>query len=185
MKPTCIALCGYPKSGNSTLQAVLEHEYGVLPFDDALVIREAAMVIYDIDWAAVSTQAGKQSQITVAGTTTTVRQLLGQLGNFLVDTHGTGFKPATALRRAERFALEKGLDSPVFSFGSVRLDEARVYREAGGLVVEVVRPGCSAARPEDEYERSLVDVTIHNDGTLDELRKAISSTLGPILAPGG
>ena len=181
-KPTCIAICGYPRAGKSTLQDILEQSFGVLPFDDALVIREAAMAVYGLDLERVSTQAGKASAISVGGRSFTVRELLGQLGNFLIDAHGTQFKPQAALRRAREFARERELVAPVFSFASVRLDEARSYSDAGGLVVEVRRPGCSASRPEDDFDRSLVDLILHNDGTLDAFRAAISSEFTPIFA---
>ena len=183
--PTCVAFCGHPRSGKSTVQGIVERLYGVVPRDDAQVIREAAMVLYGLTRAQVTTQAGKASTVEVMGRPRTVRSLLGGVGNFLIAEHGTLFKPTAALRMARRWALESNRAGAIFSFGSVRLDEARAYRDAGGLVVEVVRPGCVAARPEDDYDRSLVDLTLHNDGTLESLEAQVVAALGPRLSGRG
>ena len=53
---------------------------------------------------------------------------------------------------------------PVFSFGSVRREQARTYQAQGGVAVEIWNP----AKPEpdkdfDRYNRALCDATIVND----------------------
>lgn len=60
-------------------------------------------------------------------------------------------------------------------------DEALAVREAGGLVVRIVRPGLP--EPDDQHASEkgisddLVDVEIINDGTLQDLERALRNAL--------
>lgn len=60
------------------------------------------------------------------------------------------------------------------------LNEAEFIRNHGGIVVRVERPGYGPAlgHVSDVHEDSLWDEVIHNNGTLDDLRKTVIDRLG-------
>ena len=176
-----IALCGYPESGKSKVQEILESDFGVEPVDDGAPLREAVKVLYDLtDWH-VYTQEGKRCKIRVGETTRTVRQLLGEMGNYL-ESQDPHFIPKRALAEIAK------TDSAgrVYSFGSVRRDQGHVFRETGqALIVEVVRAGCRPAGNWDDYDPNLADIRIENRfdpadpaGSLAALRRDVHTQIG-------
>lgn len=62
--------------------------------------------------------------------------------------------------------------------------EAKAWRAAGGLLIELVRPGvqpaepCEAAWLEDMRREGLIDHRIHNGGTVADLHKAVCALAG-------
>lgn len=60
------------------------------------------------------------------------------------------------------------------------LNEAEFVRNHGGIVVRVERPGFGPAlgHVSDVHNDSLWDIVIHNDGTVDDLRKRAIDLLG-------
>lgn len=166
--PKIIALCGHPKHGKSTAQGFLEG-VGFRSMDDGRPIRLEGMRRFGLTWEQVSTQNGKLEKCFAFGREMEVREALGLIGK----EH-----ESNPLHWAE-IALEtlrvEGNDEPV-SFGSVRRTQGLAYKKVGGIVVEIVDP----RKPEspydfDQYDRSIVDFTVVNDGTLDDLRKTIET----------
>lgn len=178
-----IPLCGAPGSGKSETAKILARDWGFVSIDDSWILREAAKVLYGLtDWH-VSTQEGKASAIEVGGQWIEVRTLLGELGLHLEerDPHHI---PKRALEEAVAANPGRRL-----CFGSVRRDQARVFKTTGkALVVEVVRPGFAPINSFDTYDRSLVDVTITNhydpndpQGSSERLAAEIQRHIGPFL----
>jgi hypothetical protein len=152
-----IALCGAPGAGKSEVQRLLDTYYHFRPIDDSRILREAAMILYGLEDWHVSTQEGKSVLITVGDEQISVRRLLGELGLHLEkrDPHHI---PKRALADAiAEFPTDR------LSFGSVRRDQAKVFKDTGeGLIVEVRRPGFEPKNDFDHYDRDLVDIVVHN-----------------------
>lgn len=161
--PPFIAICGWPKTGKSTIQRILQKRWGYQPQDDGRVLREAAKILYGLtDWH-VSTQEGKASKIVVCGHEVTVRFALGNLGDLLESQWGTQFIPEATLRECLAPWGGDVTKAPKMSFGSVRKDQGITYRRYGGLVVAVRREGVD--EPENAFDRfdpTQVDLWIDN-----------------------
>lgn len=152
-----IALCGAPESGKSTVQKYLQTEFGVVPVDDGYPCREIAVRHFGLGWNDVNTQEGKLRTVELpGGRSMEVRRLLGSIGNKLEEIAGDTFIPESAIQRVRH------VDASAFSFGSVRRDQGWVYKQHGGIVVEIVRPGYGIKNPFDWYDPSAVDITIKN-----------------------
>lgn len=163
-----IALCGAPGAGKSEAQRLLDLNFGFVPVDDSRILREAAMILYGLEDWHVSTQEGKSTYVTVGDERVTVRKLLGELGLHL-EARDEHHIPKRALEEAI-----KDHPNALLSFGSVRRDQAKVFKDTGhGLVVEIVRDGYAPVNDFDHYDTSLVDVTVVN--TYDPLDPESSS----------
>lgn len=154
--PRLVALCGNPKSGKSEVQRILKEKFSYQPVDDAAVIRRFA-----IDWLGlteedVTTQEGKQKIVEILGKEWQVRDILGTYGCKLEEMFGEWIFPYTATRNLS--------DLMRYSFGSVRRNQGRFYKQQGGVVIEIQNP---LAKPSpyafDRYDKSVVDIVIDND----------------------
>lgn len=171
-----IALCGAPGSGKSTVQRHLQTTYGVVPVDDGFPCRDIAVRHFGLGWDDVNTQAGKlRTVILPGGKKMEVRKLLGAIGNKLEDIAGDAFIPEAAIQRV------RNVDASAFSFGSVRRDQGWVYKNHGGIVVEVKRPGHGIVNPFDWYDLTPVDYVVHNTGSERELLSSVDGLLRPYL----
>lgn len=123
-----------------------------------------------------------------------VRKFLGELGVLAEIRYGEMFVPDRILT-----ALEKRLGGfegvPPMTFGSVRRSQGKVYKERGGVVVEILRPGFDTApNPFDDYDHSLIDASVRNDFDPErpeesaarleaEALRVLTPLLGPPVAP--
>jgi hypothetical protein len=175
--PKFIALCGYPNSGKSTVQDILNKQYGVIPVDDGAFLRKAAMDWFNLSYSDTHTQDGKAQYTDICGKAWQNRDILGTLGSILEATFGDQVVPTITLNGLE---VQPGV---IYSFGSVRKNQGLTYKAAGGVVVEIVRPGFEARYDFDEYDRDLVDITINNDNHpiwKTSLELAVKSFMNPI-----
>lgn len=152
-----IALCGAPGAGKTTIANILNRLYSAQIVDDGLCLRQACMKLYNLTWDDVATQEGKNKTRMIGGRLFTHRQLLGDLGALLEQFYGEQFMPERAL---ESIA---GQVAPAFVFPSCRKTQGITYNNAGGVVVEVVRPGFEPINDFDFYDKSLVKYHIFND----------------------
>lgn len=160
--PRLIAICGYPGAGKSEVQRILEERYGVQPVDDGAPLREIAVKYFGLSWDDVRTQEGKRRSTGILNKNWVNRKLLGELGNSLEALLGAHIMPFMATRRLAA--------NHSYSFGSVRRDQGRFYKEMDGIVVGVRRPGVGPSGNEfDQFDESLVDYWIENDGDLQKL----------------
>ncbi|RWI35403.1 hypothetical protein [Mesorhizobium sp.] len=155
--PAYIGLCGNPKSGKSEAQKILHELYGYEPVDDGHVLREFAVNKLGLSWDDVQTQAGKARYTEILGKNWQNRDILGTLGKQLEDMFGEQIMP---------FIATRGLDpAKRYSFGSVRKTQGHFFKEAGGVVIQIMNP---IAPPSpyafDNFDYKAVDYTIHNDG---------------------
>jgi hypothetical protein len=170
-----IALCGAPESGKSEAQRLLNTFHNFYPVDDSRILREAAMILYGLEDWHVSTQEGKSTIITIGGERLPVRKLLGELG-----LHLEMRDPHHIPKRALEDAIKDFPDTR-FSFGSVRRDQAKVFKDTGeALVVEISREGFHPINDFDHYDTSLVDVTLINDYDPNDLEGSSKRLLDQI-----
>jgi hypothetical protein len=156
-KPVYIALCGWPKTGKSEIQKVLEQRYGAISVDDGEPMRKFAIEHLGATVDDVYTQAGKARTVTLpGGKTMTWREFLGEFGNRIEDLLGANAIPEIAVRKHT-------VPGQIYAFGSVRREQGIVYKAAGGIVVEVANKFLPASPHEfDRYAKELIDFTIEN-----------------------
>lgn len=165
-----VALCGWPKSGKSEIAKILHENLGAQVVDDGRVLRDACKALYGLSESDVSTQEGKAATRQVCGRNFQHRQLLGDLGNLLERYYGEQIIPELTLARL-RQEDPYLLNAPLYVFPSVRKTQGITYKAAGGIVVEVRRPGCGDSGNDfDRWDASLVDMVIDNDGSLEDLQ---------------
>lgn len=198
MRPMIVALCGYPKSGKSTVQEILSRRFGLVPFDDGRVLRQHCMELFGLTEEDVTTQEGKARVTEIQGVKWENRKIIGEYGNALESLFGPLTVPNWALktvfehwenrpeevRPGGRFHLrDNGLPTVMgYSFGSVRREQGKAYRAAGGFVIEILREGIApTGNIWDEYDRRLVTHTFYNDMAMDELEEAFCRFFESIL----
>jgi hypothetical protein len=176
------ALCGAPESGKSEVQKILHREFNILPVDDKRGLRDAAKVLYGLSEHDVSTQEGKKKLVTIGNKTKTVREILGELGEYLEENDPLHF-PRMARRMAESEYPQERV-----SFGSVRMNQGLLFKDDQSLVIEVTRPGYTPMNGFDAYDPDLADVSLLNDfdpadkpGSAKRLVAEVRSKLLPYL----
>lgn len=174
-----IALCGYPETGKSTVQDILNDLAGVIPVDDAKPFREVAKMMYGLTDFDVSTQKGKSSYINVCGEKIQIRKIIGDIGTYFEEKHGTEFKAELAVKNALKNPEYN--DDTILSFGSCRLNQGHVYKRNGGIVVEVLRDGKKANHDFDIYDKSAVDITLYNNSSIEDLKQQIIDNVIPLI----
>lgn len=111
--PPFIAICGAPGSGKTTVQNILEEEFGCTGVDSVL-LKETAVILYGLTWEQVSTQEGKKEEVEIMGRKWIVRDLLGGLGVMLRQMHGENFmsERTVADARAQRALRARSFSVP-------------------------------------------------------------------------
>lgn len=183
-QPLLIALNGIPTSGKSEVQRILNQDFGIVSVDDGLVGRRACADLFDIPLDDLSSQEGKLKRTEIQGVSWENRKVVGEYLAALEEIFGGMTVPNWAIRQAlarwdRTPPAARGLG---YSFGSVRRSQGQAYREAGGFVIEIIRPGVApTGNVWDQYEQSFVTHRIMNDGTLSELRDKVVEAVEQIL----
>jgi len=169
-----IAICGHPQAGKTEVQKFLTRNHGVIPVDDGECLRDFGVNNLGLTPRQVETQDGKEEQIKFCGEAMTVRQFLGRLGNALEREFGEQAMPEIALARMGPSIL--GPVALAHSFGSVRKTQGITYKKHGrGIVIKITRPGVwPSGNDFDVFDEALVDLTVHNDGTLKDLESEVA-----------
>lgn len=171
MSPTVtsiIGLCAQPQHGKTTAQRFLEM-LGVTPVDDSEPLRRATMERYGLSWDDVSTQQGKASLVARPdyGDIVPVRQAIGDLGKEYESEHGPNYWVERAIA-----SLAPG---SLVSFGSVRMTQGRAIKMAGGVVFALSDPRRPSSPYDfDQFDESVVDRWIINDGSLWDLERRVT-----------
>jgi hypothetical protein len=154
--PRFVALCGNPKSGKSLAQEILQETFGYIPVDDGFPMREFAVNNLGLTWDDVRTQEGKARYTNILGRDWQHREILGILGNHFEDMFGADIMPLMAVNRCDPDKL--------YSFGSVRREQGKFYKDRGGIVIEIVNPDAKPSSYEfDRYNPDICDSRIYND----------------------
>lgn len=103
-----------------------------------------------------------------------LRSILQWLGGYLAATCGGDIWYAELIRRIK---ADSRLE--LATIGGVRfLADAACMKQAGGVIVGIVRPGWEARDKADPTERErsriAVDTTVYNDGNLEQLARCAS-----------
>ena len=165
--PRFVALCGHPGVGKSEVQSILAAIFGYEPVDDGWCMRDFAIRHLGASIEDVMTQEGKARTVTLAGgQTMTWRKFLGEFGNRIEDLLGPDAIAEMAAMRCKPGKL--------YSFGSVRREQGRVFQRHGGVVVGIRRPGVGPSPHEfDRFNEELVDFWLDNDTDLLRLEHKV------------
>lgn len=167
---THVGLVGWPTCGKTTFAEMLEDEFNGQIVDDGLILRRALPILLGGDPQAPFSQEGKATSRLVGDRTETVREGLGELGNYIEARYGEDIVPV----RAMEIARQEHPNARFYIYPSVRKRQGRVYRRAGGIVIQVDRPGADdSGNVFDRWDQSNVDLIVRNDGSLADLRARV------------
>lgn len=177
-KAILIGLCGYAGTGKDTVRALLEdHDFTGLAFADPIraMIREL-LTSNGIDDRFMDDRDFKETVIHELGVS--YRHMAQSLGT----EWGRNLQPDFWLRIAGAFMDDRIDDGDThFVISDVRFEnEAEWVRERGGVIWRVKREAAAPVRThqsEAEIEHIEHDWTIHNDGSLEDLREAVGTSL--------
>jgi hypothetical protein len=171
-----IGITGHAGSGKDTIgeHLVAAHDFRRISF--AQPLRAALMAAFELDWTHFE---GESKERPVSWIGRSPRQLMQTLGT---EWGRQCVAQDIWLRVAERrIALGGGTSKVDWVITDVRFDnEAEFIRRLGGQVWRVLRPDAIPVSPhasEGGVALSLVDYTIENDASLDELRQAVDRKL--------
>lgn len=170
--PVYIALCGWPKTGKSEVQKILESRYGAVSVDDGEPMRDFAIRHLGATFEDVHTQEGKARMVTLyGGKTMTWREFLGEFGNRIEELLGPDSIPEMAIAKSRA-------PGQIYAFGSVRREQGFVYRRAGGIVIEVRNKFVPPSPHDfDRYNQAAVQFVIENHVPPEERGAASLATL--------
>ena len=176
-KPILIGLTGYAGTGKDTVRAILEdHGYHGFAFADPMRQMVRAMVdAGGFDARFMDRRELKEEPIPFLGFS--YRELMQTLGDW-----GRGLAPDFWVRQASAYAADAGANGlGVFCVSDVRfMNEAAWVRKQGGVIWRVHRDLAGPVREhvsESEQDDIKPNLTIHNNGTLDELRASVRDLL--------
>lgn len=157
--PNWIGLCGNPKAGKTEIQKILFSEWGYLPADDGIALREIAKSWLGLSHHQCYTQEGKAEYVEILGRKWQCREVLGELGNRLEAMFGDHIMPYMTTLKLD--------PNQRYSFGSVRKNQGAFYKARGGMIIGIHNP---VAPPSpyafDRFDQSAVDLWINNDPAL-------------------
>jgi hypothetical protein len=191
-----IGICGRKRHGKDTVGRILQ-DYGYLTTAFADPVKRVAMDVYGMSWdqcygdgpekEAIDPRWGLSPRVIMQRLGTEVGRgihpetwIKHTLDNVRSAAAGTGF----TLRDDDgrRFVRAHGVAS-LWAVTDVRFpNEADAVIAAGGVIVKVVRPALGTPTDEHPSETSVdlvgADVTIINDGTIDDLRSRVANAVG-------
>jgi len=178
--PRLIGLTGYAGTGKDTVRAALQkHGFEGFAFADPLrnmlreMLRSSGVSEHWMDWREC-----KEEPMPVFGASyRQMMQTLGDWGKSISDDHW--LKSATA-----HMAQLKKQKAIAFVVSDVRFaNEAAWVRHHGGVIWRVHRDAAQPVREhvsESGVDDIAPDLTVHNNGTLDELDAAVRDALGVV-----
>lgn len=189
-----IGVSGLKRSGKDTTAAIIADHYGEnvrrVAFARKLKLMAARSLGFwgDDDRLVALMDQLKETGVLMAstgpypdrtGSYLTGRQYLQNLGEWARKLFGENFWVDQVLPPGHSMELMyRGVDCLVVTDCRYP-NEAERIRDLGGYVIEVVRPGLvgDGHSSEEPLPRNLVDVTIFNDGTIEDLARKVASTL--------
>ena len=176
-RPVLIGLTGYAGTGKDTVRALLEeHGYHGFAFADPMRQMVRAMVeAGGFDARFMDRRELKEEPIPFLGFS--YRELVQTLGDW-----GRGLAPDFWVRQASAYVADAGACGlRQFVVSDVRfLNEAAWVRQQGGVIWRVHRDLAGPVREhvsESEQDDIKPTLTIHNNGSLDDLRVTVREAL--------
>ena len=165
LQPAMIALTGYSRTGKSTVANVLKNNWGYVELSMGSIIKQQLddLTLQHLGFSAFTETDSEKQQI---------RHLLEHWG----DVNYTNILDEF-FNEVRHHAFQN--NTSVVNSRLCRLQEARSWRDMGGIVVEITRPHWNAATPWEEEvmlklrTAGLVDFEIANDGTESNLERDI------------
>lgn len=167
-----IVFCGYPQSGKDHAARFLT-KLGYKHYDDKKILRDMTKIAFFLDDWHVSTQEGKSSIMPDLGKNVMVRQAMADLGRHFEEQYGHDFFARRALADISRLPS----NNEHYVISSARMDQPRIYRDAGAFVIELVRRGCEPIVHEDWYDKGAAHLTLTNPGTDDAFEEILYTAL--------
>jgi hypothetical protein len=171
-KLNLIGICGWPGAGKDEVAQTLQASFGYRVVDDGACLRNAAPSLFGFDPSLPFTRQGKGEFVDTPSGSKTVRDILGTLGNLVEAEYGSHFMPFMAVRSAKLDNAQTGHNN--FVFPSVRKSQGQFYKDQGGIIIQVSRPGLEPSSHQfDKWDAANVDVFIENDGSLEDLARSV------------
>lgn len=170
-----IGLKGKKLSGKDTTGKILAKEFGFTTIAFAEPLKQAAMIIFDLSEDQVHDQALKEQVDPRWGLSP--RRILQVMGTEV----GRQLCPNIWVERAMMRVQKEPKTNWVIT--DLRfVNEAEAIKEAGGIVVEVQRPGAGTGNneqhvSEQEQDHIKPDYIISNDGTLEDLERKVKDLM--------
>lgn len=172
--PRIIGLAGAARSGKDTVAGMLMGAgYGRAAFADAL--KQACSAIFGFSWEQLY---GSEKETLDPFWKDTPRRVLQLVGT---ECLRRGYAEDVWVRAMERRVARDNLR---WTITDVRFpNEAEAVRRWGGVVVEVVRPGAGPKggveghASENALASFAFNATIHNEGTLEDLKNEVNALL--------
>lgn len=153
--PKIIGFCGHPGAGKTEAQRILEKRYGAQAIDDGWPMRDFGIRHLGLSVEDVTTQEGKAKTVLFAGKAFSVRWFLGEFGNRIEELLGPDAIPLMAANQLEPDGF--------YTVGSIRRDQAAVWKRYGAVIVEIRNPLAKPSPHEfDQFNAGLVDVVVDN-----------------------
>ena len=164
-----VALTGLPRSGKDTVAAFLAgHYFNRLAFAEPL--KQAAAILLGRPVGEMNGDNGFDREAVLPEWGFTTRDFLRRFGTEAMrNNFGEDFWLKHMRNRLTGVHGKYVITDCRFP------NEAALVRDLGGIVVEIVRPGCVKSNHASDAGAGLPDVLIFNDGTLEDLRRQVDS----------
>jgi len=178
-RPLLIGLTGKARSGKDTCGRELQLMTDITPYAMAQPIKEACAVIFNWDHRHLH---GELKEVIDPVYDVTPREAMQKLGT----EYGRGMINTNLWElRAVAEIEAKQAKGEAMVITDLRFDnEAQMVRSMGGIVIEVVRDnpdniqGVKGHASEQGISTNLIDFTLENNGTFQQLYTALYNTLG-------
>lgn len=173
--PLVVGFAGAKQSGKSTITQILMAKHGVVGMGFAQPLRTFIGDLLGLPQDVL--EEVKEEQVPGLRAGVTPRYLMQTLGT---EWGRTLIDPDLWVKVAMRDAINALERGYAVAFADVRFaNEAEAIRNLGGVIIEIVRPG-TAIDPhvsEKGLPRELIDDTVTNDGTPQELYNRVLDVL--------
>lgn len=159
-----IGLVGNPGSGKSAVRFMLEKQFGFEVINVKIPIIRACYELTGVPFEQFTTQAGKEQLYKGVP----LRNLMGEVGAVMERMFGV------------YHTIDIGLQGYDLINGNFVVDSLRMEQPLSfpGKVVEIVSErSINTGNYFDQYDRTRIDYTINNDGTIGELEPKIARML--------
>jgi dephospho-CoA kinase len=159
-----IGLCGYPTVGKSAVADILVRDHGYDILETKEILRDITSLITRCPSHLMKETGFKN----LPYQRRTQREIMGEIGKTLEELFGADYLLRRALHREATAGRKLVIDG-------LRRDQALFF---DGIVLEVVSDRVSGASYDfDEYNKTKIDYTLNNSGTISDLEAEIKKMM--------